>query len=423
MKIVNGMTIGVILAMSLSAHARNVNYDESKIGPIKLPDPLVSISGTSITSGEDWQTLRRPEVLELFREHVYGRTPDIPGQVKFETTSTTLALDGLATRTQVRITLDSLPEWQGIDLVLYTPARATGPVPVVLGLNFYGNHAITDEPDVPLSDRWMRASETMGIVDHGATEASRGKLAHRWPLQIFMERGYAVATAYCGDIEADHAEGWRTGVRGMVAGSGQRPQDDWGCIGAWAWGLSRMLDYCQKDNRLDVTRSIVIGHSRLGKTALWAGAQDERFALVISNNSGEGGASLARRNFGETIEIITNAFPHWFAPQYKTYAGRENEMPVDQHMLIALMAPRPVYVASATEDRWADPLGEFLSAVYAADVYRLFNLKGLETTTQPAPGKSIGEQIGYHIREGKHDITTQDWMFYLDFADRHFNSR
>lgn len=427
MKTISGLAIVVLMGLCAVSGARVFNYDEAKVGEYQLPPLLLADPGTSISTSEQWMQTRRPHLLELFRQNVYGRSPEISGELKFDVvSSSTEALGGLAERTEVRITLDSVPEWKGINLLLYTPKNARGPVPVVLGLNFYGNHTITSETGVMLSDRWMRDSDKMGIEDHRATEESRGKLTRRWPLQMILERGFAVGTAYCGDIEPDQAEGWKMGLRGMIArdeSDAQRSSDDWGAIGAWAWGLSRMLDYCERDDRVDTRRSIVIGHSRLGKTALWAGAQDQRFGLVVSNNSGEGGAALARRDYGETIKIITTSFPHWFCSKFATYAGRADDLPVDQHMLIALMAPRPVYIASATRDRWADPRGEFLSGVNAGPVYELFGLTGLGTDEWPEPDKHIGHLIGYHLREGGHDLTSFDWTQYLDFADKHFSNR
>lgn len=399
------------------------NYDEAEVGSFELPDPLSMVDGSTVTSSDDWAQKRRPEVLNLFREHVYGTPPEKWGTPAFSPIETkTDALGGLATRKLVQIRLEEFPSWEGIQLMLYVPSQTTGPAPCFVGLSFGGNHAVSPEPDVPLSTRWMRPSKSKGIVDNRATEASRGNESSRWPLETILKRGYAVATAYYGDIEPDHAEGWKDGLRAVLSPDGQQTlwgESEWGAIGAWAWGLSRMLDYLATDADIDAKHCAVIGHSRLGKTSLWAGAQDERFALVISNNSGEGGAALMRRNFGETTEIITRAFPHWFAPRYRSYKDDASSCPVDQHLLIALAAPRPAYVASAVEDRWADPKGEFLSAKNAGPVFGLFGRKGVGVEEQPEVDQPVGESVGYHIRTGKHDVTLFDWERYMDFADRH----
>lgn len=310
-----------------------------------------------------------------------------------------------------------------MDLLVYIPNGAKRPVPAFLGMNFYGNQTISNDPGITLSKRWVRASKEMGIENERATDASRGKHASRWPVEMILKRGYAVATVYYGDLEPDHNEGWKDGVRGYYLrqqGKSQFDPDDWGAISAWAWGLSRAMDYLVTDTDIDGRRVAVHGHSRLGKTALWAGAKDERFALVISNDSGEGGAAIARRNFGETVADLNRVFPHWFCERYKEYSADPGLLPVDAHELIALSAPRPVYVASATEDRWADPKGEFLAALNAEPVYALFGKAGLDTDTMPEAGRPIGKTIGYHLRMGSHDITAYDWEQYLNFADRVF---
>ena len=402
-----------------------VNYDEAKVPAYTLPDPLLCADGTRVTNMVVWAAKRRPELLELFEEQVYGRAPKRPhGLTRYEVRSVvTSALGGQARRKEISILLTGTPTGPRMELLLYVPNHAHKPVPVFLGLNFSGNHAVTTEPDVRLSDRWMMAKRSSGIVSNRATEACRGMEVSRWPVEKVIARGYALATVYYGDLEPDFAAGWRLGVRAAFSPAGTnttfRP-DEWGAIGAWAWGLSRALDYLETDGALDGKRVAVLGHSRLGKTALWAGARDERFAIVISNDSGEGGAALARRRFGERTADLNTVFPHWFCGNYKQYSGREDAMPVDQHELIALIAPRPVYIASAEEDRWADPRGEFLAAKAAEPVYALFGKAGLGVAEQPAVNKSVGEFIGYHVRTGKHDVMEYDWEQYLNFADRHF---
>lgn len=411
------------LASPALAQPKDTIFDEAQVPGYVLPDPLIAADGTKVDSPEAWQTKRRPEILRLFEEHVYGRSPAAPERIDFTVTSTQPdAQDGKATRKQVTIYVTGDRSGPSIDLLLYIPNGVKKPAPAFLGLNFYGNHTIQADPAIKLSDRWMRANKEKGVVDHHATEASRGTSASRWPVEKIVDRGYALATVYYGDIEPDFPDGWKLGVRrawNTVDQEGGYGPTRLGSIGVWAWGLSRAMDYLEQDADVDSHRVAVMGHSRLGKTALWAGAQDERFALVISNDSGEGGASLVRRRFGEALHHSVSMVPYWYRQRYADYAKREGDLPVDAHELIALAAPRPVYVASAQEDLWADPHGEFLAAKHAGPVYQLFGLGGVGVEEMPPVDKPVGDFVGYHVRTGVHDVTDFDWEQYMDFADRH----
>ncbi|MCC7523885.1 MAG: hypothetical protein IT250_03625 [Chitinophagaceae bacterium] len=407
-----------LLAGHLISFAQNLpaNYDESKLPPYTLPNPLLSPQGKTVTTVKEWEQQQRPYILKLFTEQVYGKIPGKPSGLHFKITESGSALNGKAVRKQVTIYFSEGADAPHMNLLLYLP-RGRKQIPVFVGLNFNGNHTVNEDAAI-IPSRYFKKKDEQ-ISDSEAIKSSRGTSASRWPIDEIINRGYGVATAHYYDLEPDHKDGWKEGVRTSMKENLHIASNEWSAIGAWSWGLSRIQDYLETDKDVDATQSVLIGHSRLGKTALWAGANDRRFKIVISNNSGEGGAALSRRIFGETIRNLNTSFPHWFIERYKSYNDHPEKLPVDQHMLLSLMAPRPLYVASAEEDKWADPKGEFLSAKNAGPVYALYHLKGITSETMPSVNQPTGEMIRYHIRTGKHDVTLYDWQQYLNFTDHH----
>lgn len=411
----------VVFSYGLScAQPPDTNTDESRIPPYTLPDPLISPNGKAITTVKDWERKQRPYILKLFTENVYGKIPAKPAGMHFKVTETdSAALNGKAIRKQVTIYFAAGDDAPSMDLLLYLP-RTNKPAAVFVGLNFTGNHTIAADKAIKPARHLKKKDQQ--ITDSEAIESSRGSSASRWPLEEIINKGYGVATAHYYDLEPDDKDGWKQGIRTTMKDALHIATDAWSAIGAWSWGLSRIQDYLESDAAADAKRTILIGHSRLGKTALWAGANDQRFSIVISNNSGEGGAALSRRVFGETIRNLNTSFPHWFIARYKSYNDHPEMLPVDQHMLLSLIAPRPLYVASAEDDKWADPKGEFLSAKNAAPVYALYKLQGVTVDEMPAVNTPVGATIRYHIRTGKHDVTLYDWQQYLEFAEQNKKS-
>ena len=369
------------------------NYDESKIPPYTLPDVLTDSKGKKITTAKEWQEYRRAEVLELFKVHMFGRSPGRPEKLSFKTVSENKgALDGTATAREVDVVIEKDGKNVTIRVNLIVPNKREKPAPAFLLIN-------------------NRSADNIDIT--------RVKKSPFWPAEEIVARGYAAVAFHNEDVALDKDTGFKDGIFNLLDGGKPRGPDSWAVLSAWAWGASRVMDYLEIDADIDAKHVAVIGHSRGGKTALWTGAQDERFALTISNDSGCGGAALSRRWYGETVAAINLNFPFWFCENFKKYDDHESDLPLDQHMLLALMAPRAVYVASAEDDKWADPKGEYLGLYYSSPIYELFGLKGLPSDQPPPIEKPVyGDVMGYHIRPGKHDLTLYDWQRYMDFADR-----
>jgi (4-O-methyl)-D-glucuronate---lignin esterase len=382
--------------------------------PVKeytLPPVLQLSDGTPVEDIRMWDEIRRDEIIGLFDEYVYGPIPAKPENMSFEILDIKPdALDGKAIRKNIRVHFTPGEAGPTMDILIYLPKNTTGPTPLFLGMNFYGNHTTTEETDIPLPEAWVRNKAKYGITDNQASEESRSIRAYRWPASTLIEKGYGLATVYYGDLDPDFDDGFTNGVHPLF-------DVETGSISAWAWGLSRAMDYFMTDSDIDSKRVALMGHSRLGKAALWAGANDPRFAMVIANESGSMGAAISRRKYGEDVEYITSTFPHWFVPGLRSFADREEDLPVDQHMLLSLIAPRPLYVASAENDRWSDPEGEFLGLLATREVYELYGLKVTAADEMPAIRKPVEGIAGYHIREGVHDVTSYDWEQFLNFAD------
>jgi hypothetical protein len=374
-------------------------------------------SGERVRAAKSWSDRRRPEILALYETEVFGKSPASPAKLNYEVKAVEKGvLGGKADRKVVtiyfgetRVRPNAGPK---MDLLIYLPAGARKAVPVFLGLSFSGIHTVAKDAGVPLGQRWVNG------VQQASPEISRGLAAQQWQVEKILAAGYGLATVDYNDIEPDFVGGMEHGIRPLFfqAGQTEPAADEWGAIAAWGWAASRAMDYLEKDKEVDARRVALFGHSRLGKTALWAGARDTRFSMVIANESGEGGAAISRRDFGERTKDLNTHFPHWFDGNFKKYSGREDEMPFDSHMLLSLIAPRGLYVASAEEDRWSDPRGEFLGAANASPVWQLFGRKGIGTMEMPGLHQPVGEHVRYHIRAGKHDVTAYDWEQYLKFA-------
>lgn len=395
-----------------------VNYLEEKTGIFQLPELLPLASGKQpVRDAKTWTDKRRPEIVRLFEENQYGRMPGRPAKMTFDVFDKgTPAMGGKALRKQVTIYFTGDRNGPKEDMVIYLPPGATKPVPLLLALNFSANASTFDDPDVKLGEVWNR--------DKQRVPAQRGGGIGRMKIDDILAKGFGVAGIYYGDIDPDFLGGVPLGIRAkyLKPGQSEPAPDEWGAISAWAWGLSRAMDYLETDKLVDAKKVAIYGVSRLGKTVMWAGAHDPRFAMVIASCSGEGGAALSRRNYGETIAHLTapTRYPYQFAANYAKWADKVNEFPVDAHMLVALIAPRPVFLQTGMTDGWSDPKGEFLAAVAAEPVFKLFGKEGLGTDRMPEAGQPILHTIGYHMHAGGHGTSPGDWEYFLKFMEMHF---
>ncbi len=394
-----------------------VNYDESKVGDYKatLPDALTLNNGKKVTTAKEWWRKRRPEVLKAVEENQYGKWPAKKLKVRYDVQKD-LGFDGAAVRKQVTIYFSKDNEGPRADILIYLPKDANGAVPLLLNLSFSPNNLAVADPGVKEGRTWDRETKTAKVVKSVPEAAKYGLDSH---IKEFLKEGYGFATVCYTDFEPDFDGGILLGVRSLYLKDGQTSfaDDEWGAVSAWAWGVSNIIDYFEKDPDIDAKRIALTGCSRLGKTTLWAGARDQRIAVVIPSCSGEGGAALSRRNYGETVAhlVAPGRFPYQFAANYGKYASDVSKMPVDANLVISLVAPRPLLLSTGNTDTWSDAKGEFCAAVEAGPVYELLGKEDLRTEVMPAAEQPIFNTLGYAMHDGGHGVMPQDWKYYLDF--------
>ena len=415
--LLSGWCSPFILAVALSQFAFAREFPAPSELPLQpgFPDPLVSFSGEKYSGKLSWELGRKPELFDLFARYMYGNMPPKPRgfRAKLEA-SYNDALGGKATLKLVSLRLGG--EGAPIEnLLILIPNSAKNPAPVFLGTDFNGNHEILPDRRIPLPSGWVPGN-SKGTNNHRATDAERGRETDVWAVEATIDRGYAFAAFYNGDVEPDQ-NGSTEGIRAWTSKRGGE-QYDWGAIAAWAWGFHRAIDYLAADKAIDSKRIAVVGHSRNGKAAMLAGATDPRVAMVIPLQAGCGGTAPSRSHLGESVKRINTSFPHWFNAAFKEFNDEPGRLPFDQHCLIALCAPRPVLLANAEEDSWANPPGQFEMLKLAAPVYQLYGQGALETDSMPPVNTLSPGRLGYYIRPGKHSMTTGDWKTFLDYADR-----
>ncbi|MGV3720127.1 MAG: acetylxylan esterase [Actinomycetota bacterium] len=387
-----------------------------------LPDPLTMLDGARVTTPEQWERQRRPELKRLFQHYMYGYFPDAPTRVRAKVDrEDRQALGGKATLREVSV-FHGPEGTPPIHLLTVTPNSRRGRVPAFLGLSFGGNQTALHDPKIRISEAWTRNAPPQ-VVNNRATEASRGSQVNVWNIEQSIDRGYAVAVFNYGDVAPDEPKLAQEALARLRKPGAPKGSADLGAIGAWAWGMQRCLDYLRTDPAIDKSRIAAVGHSRNGKAALLAAAFDERFALAIPLQAGCGGTAPSRGKIGESVKQINDRFPHWFNDHFKEFNDAPQRLPFDQHCLVALMAPRPVLFPNASEDTWANPDGQFDMLEASDPVYRLLGVEGLKATAMPPLGKLVNTRLGYFIRPGKHSMTSEDWTAFLDYTDQHFGMR
>ena len=395
--------------------------DQLPVNP-ELPDPLVMMDGSRVTSKRQWEEERRPELKALFQHYMYGYLPAPTKATATLTASNDNLFDGKASWKS--FTLSYGPEGTPpLELLLILPRTQKGVPPVFVGINFCGNHTVLNDPAVPLVSSWYWGN-CPGCKDNVALAEGRGGQADKWNAEMIVDRGYALATFYYGDVDPDKRENdFTDGVHPHFFKNGQTEpgKHDWGAVAAWAYGVHRVIDFLEAGQPVDTKRLALVRHSRLGKATLFAGALDERIKVVIPHQAGCGGTAPNRFNVGESVERINTSFPHWFNDTYPEFNKQVERLPFDQHCLAALCAPRAVLFSNAEEDQWADPNGQFNMLKAADPVYRFLGVDGLQDGAKPEMGKLIDSRLGYFIRPGKHSMSAEDWKVFLDFADRHLN--
>jgi dienelactone hydrolase len=408
---------GLLVSYASGAAANSFPEVSSLTAQAALPDPLVMLDGRRVSSKAQWVNERRPELKALFQHYMYGDIPPKPAHMDTKALGEYHDfLSGKATLKLVRLEMGS-PNAPQIDLMLVLPNEPKGPAPVFLAMDFCGNHALTDDPRVPLARSWL-GSGCKGCTNNAATEAARGAQAGDWPLADIVRRGYGLAAFYSGDVDPDRTD-VSEGIYAWLANGDPAKNNptNRGTIAAWTWGFERCVDYLVTDHAVDAHRIAALGHSRNGKTALLAAAFDERIAMAFPHQAGCGGSAPSRSQTGESVKAINDRFPHWFNAQFKLFNGATERLPFDQNCLVALCAPRPVLFTAATGDQWSNPAGQFQVLQATDPVYRFLGSEGLAAKEAPPVHKLVASRLGYYLREGKHSMTADDWAVFMDYAD------